>query len=70
MRGGDNQFTLKSYKKLFESLYPQLCVFAYKYLNDLEISKDFVQEVFVKVWEDKITFQNENHATGFYYKAV
>ncbi|MDD7885420.1 RNA polymerase sigma-70 factor [Flavivirga sp. 57AJ16] len=70
MRGGDHEFTLESYKKLFESLYPQLCVFAYKYLNDLEISKDFVQEVFVKVWEDKITFQNENHATGFFYKAV
>ncbi len=70
MRGGENKLTLKSFKKLFESLYPQLCVFAYKYLNDLELSKDFVQEVFLKVWEDKITFQNDNHATGFFYKAV
>ncbi|GAA3603728.1 RNA polymerase sigma-70 factor [Flavivirga amylovorans] len=70
MRGGDNEFTLKAYKALFDSLYPQLCVFAYKYLNDLDISKDITQEVFVKVWEDKITFQNENHATGFFYKAV
>ena len=70
MRGGENEFTLKSYKTLFESLYPQLCVFAYKYLNDLEISKDIVQDVFLKVWEDEITFQNENHATGFFYKAV
>ncbi len=70
MRGGEKKFTLKSYKKLFQSLYPQLCVFAYKYLNDLELSKDFAQEVFLKVWEDKITFQNENHATGFFYKSV
>ncbi|AUP78724.1 RNA polymerase sigma-70 factor [Flavivirga eckloniae] len=70
MRGGNNQFTLKSYKKLFESLYPQLCVFAYKYLNDLDLSKDIVQEVFLKVWEDKIAFENESHATGFFYKSV
>ncbi|MDO5969407.1 RNA polymerase sigma-70 factor [Flavivirga aquimarina] len=70
MREGETKFTLKNYKKLFESLYPQLCVFAYKYLSDLELSKDIVQEVFLKVWEDKMTFQNENHTTGFFYKAV
>lgn len=70
MGKGENQLTLKSYKQLFESSYPQLCVFAYKYLNDFDTSKDFVQDVFIKVWEDKITFENENHATGFFYKAV
>lgn len=70
MGEGENQLTLKGYKQLFESLYPQLCVFAYKYLNDFETSKDLVQDVFIKVWEDKITFENENHATGFFYKAV
>ena len=70
MSGKRKEFMLKSYKQLFESLYPKLCVFAYKYLKDLEISKDIVQDVFVKVWEDEITFQNKNHATGFFYKAV
>ncbi len=63
-------FSHTRYKHFFEGLYPQLCVFAYKYLNDLEISKDLVQEVFIKVWEDKITFQNENHRMGYFYKAV
>ncbi|GAA3627753.1 RNA polymerase sigma-70 factor [Flavivirga jejuensis] len=72
MRGKRKEFKLnnKSYKQLFESLYPELCVFAYKYLSDLDIAKDVVQEVFVKVWEDDIAFHNENHATGFFYKAV
>ncbi|MDO5969406.1 sigma-70 family RNA polymerase sigma factor [Flavivirga aquimarina] len=70
MRGGETEFTLKNYKKFFESLYPQLCVFGYKYLDDLDMSKDMVQEVFIKVWEDKITFKSENHAVGFFYKAV
>jgi RNA polymerase sigma-70 factor (ECF subfamily) len=36
----------------------------------LEVSKDIVQEVFIKVWEDRTTFQNEDHTTGYFYKAV
>ncbi len=70
MREGKRELTLKDYNKLFKSLYTQLCVFAYKYRNDLEISKDIVQEVFIKVWEDKTTFQDEDHTTGYFYKAV
>ena len=70
MSGNKKEFTLMSYKQLFESLYPQLCVYAYNYLNDLDTSKDVVQDVFIKVWEDQITFQNENHRTNYFYKAV
>ncbi len=70
MRGGKKELTLKSYNALFKSLYPQLCVFAYKYLNNVEASQDIVQEVFIKVWEDKTTFENEDHTTGYFYKAV
>ncbi|GAA3592101.1 sigma factor [Flavivirga amylovorans] len=70
MRGSKKEITLKRYKQLFESLYPQLCVFADKYLNDLDTSKDLVQAIFVKVWEDQITFQNKKHRTSYFYKAV
>ncbi|MDO5971999.1 sigma factor [Flavivirga aquimarina] len=70
MTGNKKEFTLTSYKQLFESLYPQLCVFAFKYLNDLDISKDIVEEVFVKVWENQIDFQNEKQTTDYFYKAV
>ncbi|AXP80475.1 ECF RNA polymerase sigma factor SigW [Mariniflexile rhizosphaerae] len=70
MREDKKEPTLKDYNTLFKSLYPQLCVFAYKYLDNLETSKDIVQEVFIKVWEDKTTFENEDHSTGYFYKAV
>jgi RNA polymerase sigma-70 factor (ECF subfamily) len=45
-------------------------VFACKYLDNLETSKDIVQEVFIKVWEDRTTFQDGDHTTGYFYKAV
>ena len=70
MKKDKNKLTLKDYKTLYESLYPQLCLFAYRYLNDLEISKDIVQDVFVKVWEDNIRFLNKSHITGYFYKTV
>ena len=70
MKRNKNELTLNGYKKLYEGLYPQLCVYAYQYLNDLEISKDIVQDLFIKVWENNITFLNKNHTTGYFYKAV
>lgn len=70
MKRNKNELTLKDYKALYESLYPQLCVYAYQYLNDLEISKDIVQDQFIKAWEDNITFLNKNHTTRYFYKAI
>jgi RNA polymerase sigma-70 factor (ECF subfamily) len=60
----------KAYKKLFDLYYKPLCLFADKYVNDLEISKDIVQEVFIKVWEKKIDFRDKNAVKSYFYSAV
>lgn len=39
MSEGKKEQTLKDYNKLFMSLYPQLCVLAYKYLDNLSSQK-------------------------------
>ncbi len=62
--------TLKEYKNLFDTLYTSLCVFANKYLDNLDTSKDIVQEVFIKIWEDKVSFQNENTIKSYLYTSV
>lgn len=64
------QLTLKEYKSLFDSLYTMLCVFANKYLNDMEVSKDIVQMVFIKIWVDRIEFQNESAIKSYLYSSV
>ena len=64
------QLTLKEYKSLFDSSYTLLCVFANKYLNDIEVSKDIVQMVFIKIWEDKIEFQSNNSVKSYLYSSV
>lgn len=65
-----NDPNLKGFKKLFDKIYPQLCVFAYKYVQDLDMSKDIVQEVFLDVWENQVIFQDENYMTNYFYKRV
>lgn len=58
------------FKVIYKSLYPSLCLFAKNYLTDLQISKDAVQEVFIRVWENKVYFENENAAKSYLYTAV
>jgi RNA polymerase sigma-70 factor (ECF subfamily) len=64
------QLTLKEYKKTFDSLYTLLCLFANKYLNDIEASKDIVQVVFIKIWEDNIEFRSEENIKSYLYTSV
>ena len=61
---------LKEFKGFFDNQYMSLCLFANKYTGDLELAKDIVQDVFVKIWEEKITFKNENNVKAYLYTAV
>lgn len=62
--------SIAGYRSLFDTLYPPLCLFANKYLNDMDASKDMVQEVFIKTWEKKIQYPNFNAIKSFLYKSV
>ncbi len=64
------KLTLKGYKSLFDKLYTSLCLFANKYVDNLEDSKDIAQDVFIKIWEDKITFKSENSIKSYMYTSV
>lgn len=62
--------SLKQYKAIFNSLYTPLCLFSFKYIEDLDTSKDIVQDVFIKIWEDKIEFRNEKKIKSYLYTSV
>lgn len=38
---------------LFDRYYRPLCVYGFKFLNDLYLAEDIVQDVFVRFWEHK-----------------
>ncbi|AUP78043.1 RNA polymerase sigma-70 factor [Flavivirga eckloniae] len=64
------KLTSKEFEEIFNRLYDSLCLFAHKYVNDLGVSEDIVQNVFIKVWEDKVVFRDEDRIVGFFYTAV
>tara|TARA_R110002050_G_scaffold24083_3_gene64271 strand:- start:27266 stop:27793 length:528 start_codon:yes stop_codon:yes gene_type:complete len=70
MIGTKKNLSLREFEKIFNRLYDRLCFFANKYVKDVNHSEDIVQEVFIKVWEKKLSFENENKADGFFYTAV
>ncbi|WP_417371696.1 sigma factor [Gelidibacter japonicus] len=71
MKNSDKyKLKLSEYKGLFDRLDASLCLFANKYLGDLKVSKDIVQDVFIKIWEDKIEFHNEITTKSYLYTSV
>ncbi|MDO5969602.1 RNA polymerase sigma-70 factor [Flavivirga aquimarina] len=64
------QLSVSAYRNIFHKLYKSLCLFANKYVENLEVSKDIVQDVFIKVWENKIEFKNKNNVKSFLYTSV
>lgn len=67
---GAETLTLKDFKRIFDKLYPKLCLFSNSYTDNLEASKDIVQEVFIKIWESKVIYHNEPAIKSFLYTSV
>jgi len=65
IKDGDN----RAFDILFRKYYPQLFAFANKFIQDEDISKDIVQEVFILVWEKRLTIKNIA-IEAFLYKIV
>lgn len=40
-------------QELFKRYYRPLCIYGFKFLNDIYLAEDIVQDVFIRFWEDK-----------------
>lgn len=55
---------------IYERFYQPLCYFSNSILNDPEKARDIVQSVLVKLWQEKIVFENLEHLQNYLYKSV
>lgn len=62
--------TLNEFKQIYDNLYTNLCLFSNEYVHDLDLSKDIVQDVFIKVWEKRVPYNCENTIRAFLYTSV
>lgn len=43
----------KAFGHIFDTYYAGLCVFANKYIGDIDAAEDIVQELFIKIWRKR-----------------
>jgi RNA polymerase sigma-70 factor (family 1) len=63
---GDKQ----SFRLLFNTLYPVMCLFSKKFLNDYDDSEDIVQEVFIELWNQRAKFESFDQIRAFLYLSI
>lgn len=59
MNNIQNIYEESRYKILFNEFYTALVQFAFSFINNEEAAKDIVQEIFIRIWEKKVKFENE-----------
>jgi RNA polymerase sigma-70 factor (family 1) len=59
-----------AYEYLFHAFYEKLCTYAYSIVKDKTISEEVVQEVFIKLWEEKEVIQIQLSVSAYFYRAV
>jgi RNA polymerase sigma factor (sigma-70 family) len=60
----------QSYKLLFHKLYPIMCLFSKKFINDYNDTEDIVQEVFIELWEQHEKFESIEQIKAFLYLSI
>lgn len=66
---GNEQFILRELQKgnsrafdfIFKEYYASLCRFAYSFVQDQDKAENMVQDVFIKLWEKRLTLDHVEH---------
>jgi len=66
IRGKD----LGAFEQFYEDFFPSLCVFANKYLQDEDTSRDIAQDAFLYFWKKNISFWSIASAKSYLFKYV
>jgi RNA polymerase sigma-70 factor, ECF subfamily len=66
IREGD----VKGLDVLFRAVYPHLCAYANKFLNDIDEAEEIVQEVFYKLWKNREHLDETQSIRAYLFTAV
>ena len=59
-----------SFNTLFHQYYPALTVFARKYLGDMDLSREVVQDMFVRLYESRNLLKEVTSLKAYLYRSV
>jgi RNA polymerase sigma-70 factor (family 1) len=61
---------LQYFKELFLKYYDMLCVYSLRYVKDIDVSKDIVQDSFVDLWEKRDELDMSTSLKSLLYRYV
>lgn len=61
---------IAAFEKLFQLYYSRLCLFSNSYVRSLDIARDVVQEVYIKIWDNHENFHVHQSLKAYLYQAV
>lgn len=59
-----------AFKELFDIYYMPLSIYALKYCDSFQLAEDIVQELFVKLWDEKLYMKLEGAISPYLFKSV
>ena len=66
IRNGD----IKAIETLFKEFYPSMCAIAIRFVSDKDVAQDIVQEVFIKLWEKRTSYEEIPNLKTFLYVSI
>ena len=64
------QGDIKEFERLFRKLYPSLCLYAIKFLKDMDSAEEVVQDLFYTYWENRGQIQIKTSLKAYLYQAT
>jgi len=61
---------IKAFETLFNDYYDRLALYAFQYLKDKDSAEDIVQELFAKLWTNRLNLIVETTISAYLYGAV
>lgn len=70
MIGKKDTKNLNTFRSLYQDFFPILCLFANKYVQNEQVSKDIVQDAFLYCWTKKVDMRSILEAKTYLFKHV
>mgnify|MGYP002595472770 FL=1 len=58
----------KVYQKIFDVFYDSLCLFTHRFVEDIAVCEDCVQEAFISLWNNRESIASTVHLKSFLYQ--
>ncbi len=59
-----------AFRQIYDRLYPGVFRFVDRWVKDVPVSEEIVQEAFVQIWLNRNKLETPSHVSGFLYKAA